>query len=199
MKYANDVDSYIDSNVDWKDSLFLLRELFRSTRLAETIKWGVPVYTLNNKNVAGFHAFKSYVAVWFYQGVFLSDPANKLVNAQEGVTKALRQWRFGSVKEIRESRELILSYLEEAARNQEQGRMMKPERRKVHEVPVELRNALLENRQLKMQFLMLTPAKKREYTEYISEAMKAETRLSRIEKVTPMILAGEGLNDRYRK
>jgi uncharacterized protein YdeI (YjbR/CyaY-like superfamily) len=199
MKYAKDVDSYIDAHGEWRDSLVLLREIFRSTRMVETIKWGIPVYTLGNKNVAGFSAFKSYVGIWFYQGVFLADPEKKLVNAQEGITRALRHWRFNSADEIRESAEMILLYLEEAARNQEEGRMMKPEPRKIQEIPVELRNALLENRQLKKQFLLLTPAKRREYTEFISEARKAETRQMRMERVTPLIIAGEGLHDRYRK
>ena len=59
------------------------------TELLETIKWGVPVYTLNDKNVLGMGAFKSYVGIWFFQGAFLDDPQKKLINAQEGKTKAL--------------------------------------------------------------------------------------------------------------
>ena len=48
----------------------------------------------------GIGACKSYSGIWFFNGVFLKDKQKKLINAQEGVTKALRQWRFSSVDEI---------------------------------------------------------------------------------------------------
>ena len=115
------VDQYIDAQPHWKEALELLREVFHETSLKESVKWGMPVYTLNHKNVAGFSAFKSHVGIWFYQGVFLKDPEKKLVNAQEGITKALRQWRFGSADEIRYSRNSIRTYLLEAIDNQMRG------------------------------------------------------------------------------
>ena len=52
--------------------------------LEENVKWGTPVYSLNGKNVVGITAFKSYVGLWFFQGIFLKDPFKYLVNAQEG-------------------------------------------------------------------------------------------------------------------
>ena len=45
------------------------------------------------------------------------DKQKKLINAQEGVTKALRQWRFSSVDEI--VPELIKAYIHEAINNQQ--------------------------------------------------------------------------------
>ena len=83
MRRASSVDDYIAAGEKWQESLLLLRELFCSTSLQETVKWGMPVYTLNNKNVAGFSAFKSWCGIWFYQGVFLKDPQGYLINAQE--------------------------------------------------------------------------------------------------------------------
>ena len=141
MKRATNVDEYIAAGGDWKESLVLLRELLKTTRLEETIKWGMPVYTLNNKNVAGFSAFKSWTGIWFYQGVFLKDEAGVLINAQEGTTRGLRQWRFSSAQEIRDKRDTILAYLEEATRNQLQGKEIIPERNKALEIPVELEQA----------------------------------------------------------
>ena len=67
----------------WKESLTVLRKIFQGTELKEDLKWGMPVYTLNNKNVAGFSSFKSWTGIWFYQGVFLKDPAGVLINAHE--------------------------------------------------------------------------------------------------------------------
>jgi uncharacterized protein YdeI (YjbR/CyaY-like superfamily) len=42
-----------------------------------------------------------------------------LVNANEGVTKSLRQWRFASVDEVEEK--IILSYVNEAIVNEKAG------------------------------------------------------------------------------
>lgn len=198
MKKEKSIKSYIDNRPPWKESLQILRDLFDSTRLTGTIKWGMPVYTLDNKNVAGFGAFRSYAGIWFYQGVFLKDTHHKLVNAQEGVTRAQRQWRFGSADEIRRDGDLILSYLEEAISNQEQGKEIRPRRKKTEELPDEMRKVLLQNREFKKKFLSLSAAQRREYLEYLNGAKKAGTKLARLERIMPMILEGKGLNDRYR-
>lgn len=193
------VDAYIDSKTDWKVALLLLRELFLQTTLEETIKWGMPVYTLNEKNVAGFSAFKSYVGIWFYQGVFLKDPENKLINAQEGTTRGLRQWRFQSASEIQESKESIRFYLEEAIQNQKIGKEIKPKKKIPLELPHELAMVFQGNRELEQKFNELSPGRRREYSEYILSAKRSETRAERVKKIVPLIQKGFGLNDRYNK
>lgn len=198
MKYSKSVDSYIETKIQWKEALLLLRELLNTTPMEETLKWGMPVYTFNNKNVVGFSAFKSYVGIWFYQGVFLNDPKKRLINAQEGITKALRQWRFSSVKEIRDNRETILDYLEESIENQKSGKELKPERNKPLELPAELEHAFSENPLLKERFEALSLSNKRAFAEHVESAKREETRKQRLEKVMPMILAGIGLNDKYK-
>ena len=94
MNSYKTADEYILNAPNGKEILIVLREIIRSTELKETVKWGGPVYTLNNKNVVGLGSFKSYTGLWFYQGALLKDEAGILINATEGVTKALRQWRF---------------------------------------------------------------------------------------------------------
>ncbi len=51
MKTLSSVEQYIDSKMEWADSLLLLRQIMEATPLQETIKWGIPTYTLHNKNV----------------------------------------------------------------------------------------------------------------------------------------------------
>jgi uncharacterized protein YdeI (YjbR/CyaY-like superfamily) len=198
MKPEN-VDQYIEIQPSWREALVLLREIFLETTLQESVKWGMPVYTLNGKNVAGFSAFKSHVGIWFYQGVFLKDREKKLINAQEGITKALRQWRFGSADEIRNSRSSIRAYLLEAIENQQKGKEMKPERNNPVELPRELARELERNAVLKRKFEDLTAGRQREYALYIASAKRVETRQDRLVKIVPMILSGAGLNDRYNK
>ncbi len=196
MKRFKTVDEYILNAVNGKEMLMILRDIILSTGLQETVKWGSPVYTLNGKNVVGMASFKSYVGLWFYQGALLKDDDNVLINAQEGVTKALRQWRFRSVADI--DKKLIKKYLEEAILNQKKGKEIKPVKNKPLIIPEELENAFVENQQLKTAFYEFTPGCQREYANYISEAKRTETRIKRINKITPMILEKSGLNDKYR-
>jgi len=198
MERVHTVDEYIASSGSWEKSLQLLRELISSTDLLETIKWGMPVYTLNNKNIVGFSAFKSWTGLWFYQGVFLKDPERRLINAQEGTTKGLRQMRFSTLNEIEESRDIIMAYLEEAIQNQKKGKALKPERNRKLEIPEELQAAFHRDPALKDAFDALSLTIKRDFAEYVDSAKREETRKQRLEKVIPMILEGIGLNDKYK-
>lgn len=190
------VDGYIQSHPEWQEGLQILRQILKSTKLEETIKWGAPVYTLADKNVVGIGAFKSYLGLWFYQGVFLDDPNHLLVNAQEEKTKALRQMRFRSVEELNAA--VVLEYIQQAIRNQEQGKELKAERDKELVLPDEFKEKLSSDSALAKAFDALTPGKQREYADYIAEAKRTETRSSRLQKIDSMIRQGVGLNDRYK-
>lgn len=197
MKKVYSVEEYIETNSHFGEELTMLRDVINSTELDETIKWSAPTYCLNGKNVVGLGAFKNHFGVWFFQGVFLKDDQNVLVNAQEGKTKALRQMRFESKADI--NKDLVLSYVKEAIANQKAGKEIKPQRQsKPVVVPSELEAALNSNTDLKSGFKALTPGKQREYCEYIDQAKREATKHSRIEKITPMIISGVGLHDKYK-
>lgn len=198
MKRYKTVDEFINDSGKWKNTLVLLRNILLETELEETVKWGAPVYTLNKKNVVGIGSFKSYAGLWFFQGVFLKDENQKLINAQEGKTKGLRQWRFGSEEEVEKSSETIKNYIEEAIENQKQGKEIKPDKKKGVDMPVELTNRFANDPKLRASFYAMTPGKQREFAEYISSAKREDTKLKRLDKIIPMILEGIGLNDKYR-
>jgi len=191
------VDEYIESTESWRKELSRLRKVLRSTDLEETVKWGAPCYTWGGKNVVGLGAFKSYFGLWFFQGALLADKGKVLINAQEGKTKALRQWRFTSGKEIKAR--LIKAYVNEAIELQRQGAEIKPDRGRPVEIPPQLKRALAGNKKASRGFNAMTLGKQREYAEYISSAKREETRAKRLEKIIPMIAAGQGLHDRYRR
>lgn len=195
MKSFKTVDDYIENARQWKDELDQLRNILLATGLTEEVKWGGPIYTYNGKNIAGIAGFKSYFGLWFHQGALLKDPKKKLINAQEGVTKALRQWRFSSAKEI--DSKTIKAYVKEAIQNAKTGKVIKPTS-KIKLVSKELEDALKLNSAAAKQFNLLTPYKQRDYIEYISDAVKPETKIKRINKVIPMIKKGIGLNDKYQ-
>lgn len=196
MKACKTVDEYLEKHSAWGDGLAKLRKVLLSTELDETIKWGAPCYTLDGKNVVGLAAHAKYVGLWFHQGVFLSDPDGVLVNAQEGKTKALRQWRFERVADIKVRR--VKAYVLEAIENQRQGKVVAVERQQGCTVPPELAAALAEKPRTRRAFDALTPGRQREYAEHVASAKRAETRASRVEKILPMIAKGVGLNDKYR-
>ena len=196
MKRYKTVDEYIVGVGMWQDELVQLRKILNSTPLEETVKWGGPCYTYNGKNVVGLGAFKSYFGLWFHQGALLEDTGNHLMNCQDGKTKALRQWRMNSKKDI--STRTIKAYVKEAIQLQEAGKEIKPDRSKPVVVPPQLKKALAGNKKAQSSFKVLTKGKQREYADYIAEAKREETKATRIKKILPMISAGKGLNDKYR-
>jgi len=112
VKRVEPPDSFFIGLAQWRDEAVRLRSILLSCGLEETIKWGGPVYTADGRNVVGLAAFKSYFGLWFFNGATLSDREGVLVNAQQGKTKSMRQWRMTSAKDIRPA--LIKAYVREA-------------------------------------------------------------------------------------
>lgn len=196
MKRFKTFDEFISGTEVFRGELIKLREILNSTELEETIKWGAPCYTSAGKNVVGIGAFQSYFGLWFFQGALIDDKNNVLINAGEGKTKAMRQWRMTSAKEIKPR--AIKSYVIAAIQIVVDGAEIKPDRNKPLEIPAELAGAFSKNRSAQNCFSKMTKGKQREYADYISSAKRAETKQSRIEKILPMIVEGIGLNDKYR-
>lgn len=187
----------MDKANKWKEELDLLIEIILKTGLTGTIKWGTDVFTHKGKNVVGVVGLKNYFTLWFYNGVFLKDEQGVLLNSQEGKTKALRQWRFYSKSDINEA--LILDYIQEAIQLVEEGKVHKPEKLAPPAIPDLLFGQMEKDDALKVAFEKLSPYKQKDFIEYVSTAKRAETKQARLEKITPMILSGLGLNDKYKR
>ena len=190
-------EEYAEKHQKWKEQLQQLRELLLSTELEETIKWGAPTYVLNNKNVVGLGSFKNHCALWFFNGALLQQNTKLLVNAQEEKTKALRQIRFKENDQLQLS--VLKKYIEEAIELQKADKEIKPRKSKPIEIPTELEKAFKNDASLKSAFEKFTKGKQREFTEHIANAKREATKISRLQKCIPMIKAGIGLNDKYRK
>ena len=190
------VDQYIETHPTWEDELTSLREILLITELEECIKWGAPVYALKGKNVVGIAALKNHCALWFFNGALLKENTALLHNAQEGKTKALKQIRFEKGDEIKP--DILQKYVAEALQNQREGKEVKPVTSKKLVLPLELKQALEEDKDLENSFQQLTKGKQREYANYITEAKREATKQKRLEKITPMIKNGVGLYDKYK-
>ena len=196
MAKITTVDQYINAHTAWTVQLKLLRKLLNSFPLTETIKWGTPVYTLEGKNLIGIGAFKNHYALWLFQGALLKNNTELLVNAQEGKTSALRQIRFDKDSVIQP--EVLSKYISESIELFKEGKIIKPNLKKAIIIPSELTDHFEKDKDLRKAFSGLSTGKQREYSEYIIQAKREETKRKRIEKIIPMIKIGAGLNDKYK-
>lgn len=180
----------------WSEELGILANIISKHPLKKAIKWGAEVFTYNGRNVVSYGGFKNHFTLWFYNGVFLKDKYKTLINAQEGKTKSLRQWRFTSKDEINEKK--IDAYIKEAIEIEKKGLRVQPERFIPLPVPDLLAKELKMSKALKAGFEKLTPGRQKEYISYINEAKQEQTKLNRLEKIKPMIKNGTGLNDKHK-
>jgi len=197
MKRFKSVDDFIENLEFWQDEVIKLRSIALATELQETLKWSIPCYTIDGKNVAGIGAFKTYFGIWFFNGVFLQDKDNVLVNTKSGKTRGQRQWRFQSASEIKVGK--IKAYLKEATELTRAGKVIKPITGQPVEMAPELASALDIDPRAAAAFAGMTVGRQREYSSYIIDAKRMETKINRVAKILPMIKQNIGLNDKYRK
>ena len=196
MDKSEKIEAYFDTQDKWKEGLSKLRKAVVENGFKEDLKWGMPTYTIDNKNLIGLCGFKHHFGIWFFQGSFLSDPLNILVNAQEGKTKGMRHAKFTSSDEV--DIDALLPYFAETIENHKAGKVIKVEKKgNKYAMPDVLKNAMVG--EVKAGFDKMSKSKQNEFIEYIVTAKRDATKASRLEKIIPMILRGEGLNDKYKK
>lgn len=102
----------------WREELETLRQIVLETGLKEEIKWGVPVYTHNGKNVLSVAALKDFATIGLFKGVLLTD-SNKILQ-QQGSLQSDRIVRFTKTTDIIKLEEVLKSYIKEAITIEEQ-------------------------------------------------------------------------------
>ncbi|MEL7042579.1 MAG: YdeI/OmpD-associated family protein [Pseudomonadota bacterium] len=124
----------------------------------------------------------------------MKDPEGVL-EKQGRNTQHNDMFRFTDVAQVSEKETVIRSYLEEAMAYAEAG-IKPPKNETTLDLPDELVDALDADPELAEAFHKLTPGRKKSYAINLSSAKKAETRIARIEKLRPKILAGKGAMER---
>jgi len=188
------VDGYIRKNKQWQEELNAMRAIALDCQLTEEVKWMVPCYTLEGKNVVLMHVFKEYCAYLFPKGVLLKDPAGILIQQTKN-TQSARQIRFTHVDEIVEMEHILKAYIQEAIKVEEAGLKVELKDTSEFDMPEEFQTKLDEDPALKTAFEALTPGRQRAYLLYFSQAKQSKTRTARVERYAPKILEGKGLND----
>lgn len=193
MEDFPDVDAYLVASTQWPDEIAAIRPLLLECGLDEQIKWGKPCYCLDDANVVLLQEFADHLALMFFKGVLLDDP-DEVLHAQGPNTHGPKRMRFTSVADVEALAATITAYVREAIAHEEAGTEL-PERPD-EELAPELVERLAAHDELAEAFYSLTPGRQREYNLHVSGAKQASTRESRIDKITPRILAGKGLRDR---
>lgn len=179
---------------NWTTELKKLRSIILDLDLKEELKWSVPCYTNNEKNVILLSAFKEYCAISFFKGTLIKDTKKILLTPGKN-SQASRYLKFTNTKEIDKFESTIINYIKQAIEIEKKGH--KVEFKKNPEpVPQELQFKLDKDRNFKKAFEALTPGRQRGYILHFSQPKQSKTRQSRIEKYTPKILAGKGFHDR---
>jgi uncharacterized protein YdeI (YjbR/CyaY-like superfamily) len=188
------VDGYIRKHEEWQKELEELRRIILDSPLTEEVKWRVPVYTSEGRNIVFLGSFKEYCAISFVKGVLLKD-AKRILKKPGEDTQSARVVKFTNVKEIVELRPVLKAYIHEALEVEKSGLKVKFKEITERKVPAELQKKLNEMPALKKAFKALTPGRQRLYYIFISGAKQSKTREARVEKCVPRILSGKGLND----
>jgi uncharacterized protein YdeI (YjbR/CyaY-like superfamily) len=162
--------------------------------LDEELKWGCPCYSFQKANIVLIHVFKEYCAFLFFKGALLQDTKGILIQQTENV-QAARQARFTGTKEITKLKAVLKAYIYEAVEVEKAGLKVVLKKTTAYTIPEEFQTQLNKMPKLKSAFYALTPGRQRAYLLHFAAAKQPQTRQARVEKYTPQILNGKGLND----
>lgn len=191
------VDGYIRKNKRWAVELQALRQLLLDAGLTETIKWRAPCYTFKGANVIIIGAAKDHCVLSFLKGALLKDP-HSLLQPPGPNSQSARVIRFTTLDEITTLEPALKSLIQQAIKTEQAGLKVTLKKITDYPIPPELQAKFDESPSLQTAFQSLTPGRQRAYLMHFSAPKQSETRTSRIERCTPKILAGQGLDDDYK-
>ena len=193
MVRSPDVDAYINASQRWPDEIAALREILLGCGLSESIKWRKPCYDADGANIVIVQEMKDFLALMFFKGALLDDPAGVLRD-QGPNSRSARRIEFRSVDDITALADEIPGYVARAIEIEASGATVEPA--PAPDLVPELIARFAEQPALEVAFRSLTPGRQREYHLHFAGAKQASTRSSRIDKVADRILAGKGMRDR---
>lgn len=178
----------------WSEGLAELRRICREAGLEEAVKWGHPCYMHAGRNITVFGAFRDDFRMSFMNAALLRDPDGVLEKSGPNARhrEVIRFRENGAAAALEP---VIRATLEEAMGYAEAGTLPRKEPRAI-DLPDELVKALAADPELAEAFNGLTPGRQRSYAINLAGAKKPETRVTRIAKFRPQILAGKGALER---
>jgi uncharacterized protein YdeI (YjbR/CyaY-like superfamily) len=178
----------------WAKGLHNLRALCRAAGLTETVKWGHPCYMHTGRNIAIIGAFRDNFRLTFFNAALMQDPESVL-ERQGPNTHHPDMIRFSDPAQVAQRKDIILSYLAEAMSYATAG-LKPPKQPRDLDLPEELVEALDADPELAEGFFALTPGRQKSYVLHLTSTQTPATRMARIAKARPKILAGKGATER---
>lgn len=186
------VDAYVARSQQWPEELAAARKILLGCGLSEDIKWGKPTFSHDGNNIVILQEMKDFLALMFFKGALLDDPVGVLKSQGPNSRSALRI-EITSASELTRLKKTIVAYVAAAIAVEEAGLKVAPAPELV--LVEELQQRIDHDPAFRKAFEGLTPGRRREYHLHISEAKQAATRVARVEKCAPKILAGKGFRD----
>ena len=187
------VSAFVSRAKSWGGEMQKLRSILLECGLDEAIKWGKPCFSFEGSNVAIIQPFKEHCALMFFKGALLKDTHGLLRSQGQNTQSALRL-EFTSEAQVKKA--VLKSYVQQAIAVEKAGLKVAFKAKEELELPDELTKILKKDRKLAKAFNSLTPGRQRGYVLYFNGAKQSQTKIARIEKYAPKILAGLGFNDR---
>ena len=182
------------SALRWQPGLERLREICRSAGLVETVKWGHPCYMHAGRNIALIAALQGDFRLNFFHAALMKDP-DGLLERQGPNTRHPDSIRFTAIEQVDQRATSLRAYLREAMGYAEAG-TVPPKGAHELALPDELVGAMDADPELAEAFHRLTPGRQRSYVIHLGSAKTSATRVARIAKARPNVLAGKGANER---
>ena len=203
MKKNPKVDAYILNAAPFAQPILNeLRATLETAKqeLEETIKWGFPCFTYQNKIICSFSAYKNHCVFRFWQGSNLEDTAGIL--AKVGETEMGELSKIKKTEDLPDS-EVLAKYIREAIELSQKGSAKKP-MTKEKKLTVDLKSVDLPEifssfPNQAEKFDSFSPSHRKEYISWIFEAKTEETKLKRIKTMMEWLLEGKTRNWKYEK
>ena len=186
------VDAYIARSKKWPAEMTAVRPILLSRGLDEAIKWGKPCFSSEGKNIAILQEMNDFLALMFFKGALMADPAG-LLREQGPNSRSAKRLEFTSVDQVEDLVDVLADDLDEAIAIEKAGLTVEPAPEVVY--GEELQARLDSDPALRAAFEGLTPGRRREYNMHFSDAKQAATREGRIDKCIPKIMAGKGFRE----
>ena len=158
--------------------------------LTETIKWSMPHFMHQGKNLAGMAAFKAHCAMMIH-----GDGRQGDAMGQYGKIASLADLPGANIliAKLQDARQRIEDEGSAVKKRPAAPRQAKPELA----IPPEFAAALAANPAAKATLDAFAPSHRREYVEWITEAKRPETRDSRIVQAIGFLAEGKKRNWKY--
>lgn len=204
MKPSRDprIDAYIAQSAPFaRPILRHLRALVHQgcPDVEETIKWRMPCF-VKNGILCFAAAFKAHAALGFrrqHEAIVLRELGTSSDAAMGNLGRITR------LADLPPAKKLLRCIRRAAELNASSGSLRKAAKSKPRAAPVvvpaDLKSALAGNEMAAKNFAAFSPGKRREYTDWITEAKRPETREQRLATTLQWLSEGKSRNWKYEK